>query len=98
LTTYENNDILAIMKTIILFSILGFFNFALYASDRGEYSQTSSASTKAEALAKAIAAVPYGAVIKKVNFNGYSQCGYVQDLGVVQTSGSYKCKVIYEIR
>ena len=59
------------------------------------FSQESSTTTgrfssKAEALASAVSQIPYGAVVKKVHFNGSST------KTCKEQTGSYKCKIIWE--
>jgi hypothetical protein len=62
---------------------------------RCTYSQSGSGSTRADALVSSLQNVPYGAKIEKINLNGSSTKQYVQGVGYIQTSGSYKCKIYY---
>lgn len=59
------------------------------------YAAKGSSNTKGDAFVSAISRLPYGAVIKKADINGYSVKKYVPGVGYIQTSGSYKCKVYY---
>lgn len=58
-----------------------------------KYNSTSSADslTKAEAMAVAISRLPYGAQIKKVEFNGWGIKNYATDRQI----GNFNCKVTY---
>lgn len=59
----------------------------------GDYRYTSStsanANSKAESLARAMGRLPYGAHIKKIEYNGYSvkTC--------TEQKGNYNCRIIY---
>lgn len=57
--------------------------------------RTGSGYTKGDALATALANLPYGAVVKRVNFNGYSVRKCIPGIGMVQTQGNYQCKIAY---
>jgi hypothetical protein len=61
----------------------------------GEYKYNSgsygNASSKAEAMAAAISRLPYGAEIKKIEFNGWNIKNYATGRDV----GTYNCKVTY---
>lgn len=65
----------------------------LSAKDQKYYGNSyvyGSGSSKGEALSKSLTCLPYGAVIKKVNFNGTTstKAGKVTD-------SNYRCQVIY---
>ncbi len=69
---------------------------SMFAKDHGYIdTRTGSGYTKGDALATAISNLPYGAVVKRVNFNGYSVRQCIPGVGMVQTQGSYRCKIAY---
>lgn len=53
------------------------------------YSTSANANSKAESLARAMGRLPYGAHIKKIEYNGYSvkTC--------TEQKGNYNCRIIY---
>lgn len=60
------------------------------------YSQVGQGATKGEAVASTLQHLPYGAKIEKIEFKGYSVKQCIPGVGFVQTSGNYKCKIIYK--
>jgi hypothetical protein len=87
------------MKKILITTTLiaTMFCGSMFARDYNGYvtTQMGSGYTKGDALASALSNLPYGAVVKRVNFNGYSIRQCVPGAGYVQTYGSFKCKVTY---
>jgi hypothetical protein len=56
---------------------------------RHTYSTSADANSKAESLARAMGRLPYGANIKKIEYNGYSVKTCTEE------KGNYNCKIIY---
>lgn len=68
----------------------------LSAKDQKYYTNSytyGSGSSKGEALSSAITCLPYGAVIKKVNYNGLTST----KAGKI-TNSNYRCQVIYSTK
>jgi hypothetical protein len=84
-----------IITTTILTTVLFYCGPAFSKDYRYVTTQVGSGYTKGDALATALIQLPYGAQVKKVDFNGYSIRQCVPGAGYVQTYGSYKCKVTY---
>jgi hypothetical protein len=87
------------MKKIISTTILTTVLFYCGSAFSRDYSYTNTkvgnGYNKGDALATALLQMPYGAQVKKVDFNGYSVRQCVPGAGYVQVYGSYKCKVTY---
>ena len=64
-----------------------------YEANVSQYSY-GSGTYKGDAVASALSRVGYGNTIKKVEINGSSTKRYVPGVGYIQTSGSYKCRII----
>ena len=60
------------------------------------YWQEGQGATKGEAVASTLQHLPYGAKIEEIGFKGHSVKECIPGVGYVQTSGNYKCKIIYK--
>ena len=84
-----------IITTTILTTVL-FYSGSAFSRDYSyTLTKTANGYNKGDALATALLQMPYGAQVKKVDFNGYSVRQCVPGAGYVQVYGSYKCKVTY---